>query len=365
VFESGRSGSNQLWLLAGSGEARQLTDIAAGVANPVWSRDGKKIAFVSSVWPEYSSLPFAESNAKNKKRMDDQEKNPVKAKVFTKLFYRHWDEYVEDRRQHLFIIELESVLAGGAMPTPKDLTPGDRDAYPTSSTFSVGDDFSFSPDGSHVVFTAVPKEDEAWNTRHELCRVPVTGGSTDWQGLKTASTGAENAPLFSPDGKLMLVSAEEADLVDVLDIEKRKQVASIKVGERPRGIAFSPDGKKAYVAVESASFLVAIDMAELKVVGKMSVGKRTAGVAVSPDGAYVFATNGGDANVSMVDTATFKVVENIAIGQRPWNMGFSPDGKKLYIASGRSGSVSVVDIASRKMVKEIPTGKLPWGVVVN
>ena len=208
VFESGRSGSNQLWLLAGSGEARQLTDIAAGVANPVWSRDGKKIAFVSSVWPEYSSLPFAESNAKNKKRMDDQEKNPVKAKVFTKLFYRHWDEYVEDRRQHLFIIELESVLAGGAMPTPKDLTPGDRDAYPTSSTFSVGDDFSFSPDGSHVVFTAVPKEDEAWNTRHELCRVPVTGGSTDWQGLKTVSTGAENAPLFSPDGKLLAYRAQ-------------------------------------------------------------------------------------------------------------------------------------------------------------
>lgn len=171
--------------------------------------------------------------------------------------------------------------------------------------------------------------------------------------------------VFSPDGKLMLVSAEEADLVDVLDIEKRKQVGSIKVGERPRGIAFSPDGKKAYVAVEAASFLVAIDMTERKVVGKQSVGKRTAGVVVSPDGAYVFATNGGDANVSMVDTATFKVVENIAIGQRPWNMGFSPDGQKLYIASGRSGSVSVVDVASRKMVKEIPTGKLPWGVVAH
>ena len=171
--------------------------------------------------------------------------------------------------------------------------------------------------------------------------------------------------VFSPDGKLMLVSAEEADQVDVLDLEKRKQVGSIKVGERPRGIAFSPDGKKAYVAVESASLLVAIDMTERKVVGKQAVGKRTSGVIVSPDGAFLFATNGGDANVSMVDTANFKVVENIAIGQRPWNMSFSPDGQKLYIASGRSGSVSVVDVASRKMVKEIPTGKLPWGVVAQ
>jgi YVTN family beta-propeller protein len=135
--------------------------------------------------------------------------------------------------------------------------------------------------------------------------------------------------VFSPDGKFMLVSAEEADQVDILDIAKRKQVGSVKVGDRPRGIAFAPDGKRAYVAVETGSLLVAIDMKTRKVVGKQEVGKRTAGVIVSPDGAYVFASNGGDANVSMVDTKTFTLVENIAIGQRPWNMGFSPDGTKL------------------------------------
>lgn len=171
--------------------------------------------------------------------------------------------------------------------------------------------------------------------------------------------------VFSPDGKLMLVSAEEADQVDILDLVKRKQVGSIKVGQRPRGIAFTPDGAKAFVAVESDSLLVAIDMKERKVIGQQAVGKRTSGVAVSPDGAFVYATNGGDANVSVVRTDNFEWVENIAIGQRPWNMAFSPDGTKLYVASGRSHAVSVVDIATRKMVKEIPTGKLPWGVVTQ
>ena len=53
------------------------------------------------------------------------------------------------------------------------MTPGDRDAYPTSTTFTVGDDFTFSPDGKYLVFTAVPGSDEAWSTNYDLCRVPV------------------------------------------------------------------------------------------------------------------------------------------------------------------------------------------------
>ena len=70
------------------------------------SPDGKWIAFSSAVWPEYSDKPFKESNELNKKRKEENEKNPVKAKVFTKLFFRHWDSYVEDKRQHLFVLKV-------------------------------------------------------------------------------------------------------------------------------------------------------------------------------------------------------------------------------------------------------------------
>ena len=88
--------------------------------------------------------------------------------MFTKLFYRHWDEWVEDKRQHLFVMTAD----GGE---PKDVTPGDRDAFPTSETFSTGDNFTFSPDGKYLVFTAVPEKNEAWSTNYEICRVPVDG----------------------------------------------------------------------------------------------------------------------------------------------------------------------------------------------
>src|SRR5262249_30662221 len=126
LFESNRSGDSQLWVIdLDGGEARQLTTIATGANNGLWSPDGKQVAFVSAVCPEFSEKPYKESNDLNKKRIDEKEKRPVKAKVFTRLFYRHWDEYVEDKRQHLFVLP----AAGGE---PRDVTPGDRDAFPTS-----------------------------------------------------------------------------------------------------------------------------------------------------------------------------------------------------------------------------------------
>lgn len=122
--------------------------------------------------------------------------------------------------------------------------------------------------------------------------------------------------VFSPDGKLMLVSAEEADQVDVIDVVKRKQIKSIRVGNRPRGIAFSSDGKTAYVAVETDSLLVAIDVPKLAVKGTLVVGTRTNGLTMHPNGKWLFASNGGDANVAVIDTETFTVHTKVAVGQR-------------------------------------------------
>jgi dipeptidyl aminopeptidase/acylaminoacyl peptidase len=223
LFESTRSGSDQLWVIdIGGGEAKQLTQISTEAGTGIWSRDGKQIAFVSAVYPENSEKPFKESNELNKKRMDEVEKNPVKAKIHTRLFYRHWDSYVEDKRQHLFVISFDpqTMTAG----EPKDVTPGDRDAYPTSTTFSVGDDFTFSPDGKFLLFTAVPPRGEAWSTNHDVCRVPVTGGTTNWESLTASNKAADTAPQFSPDGKKLAYRAQkkagyEADKWDLMVVD--------------------------------------------------------------------------------------------------------------------------------------------------
>ena len=228
LFESSRSGENQLWTIdIRGGEARQITNLATEASGAIWSADGKNIAFVSAVYPEFAKLPFKESDAANKKKMDEIKASPIKAKVFTKLFYRHWDSYVEDKRQHLFVLPYDANALEGFLE-PRDVTPGDRDAFPTSSTFSSGDDFTFSPDGKYLVFSAVPEKDEAWSTNMDLCRVSINNTSDKWENLTKENLAADSAPTFSPDGNYLAYKAQkrpgfEADKWEIMIVETNKE----------------------------------------------------------------------------------------------------------------------------------------------
>ena len=228
LFESSRSGETQLWTIdIRGGEARQITNLSTEASGAIWSADGKNIAFVSAVYPEFAKLPFKESDAANKKKMDEIKASPIKAKVFTKLFYRHWDSYVEDKRQHLFVLPYDANGAEG-FAEPRDVTPGDRDAFPTSSTFSSGDDFTFSPDGKYLVFSAVPEKDEAWSTNMDLCRVSTNNTSDKWENLTKENLAADSAPMFSPDGNYLAYRAQkrpgfEADKWEIMIVETNQE----------------------------------------------------------------------------------------------------------------------------------------------
>jgi dipeptidyl aminopeptidase/acylaminoacyl peptidase len=234
-----------------------VASISTGASHGIWAPDDKSIAFVSSVYPEFSKKPFAESDRLNKEKDEEIAKNPVKAKTFTKLFYRHWVEYVGDKRQHIFVCNADGSEC-------RDVTPGDRDANPTSSTFDSGDNFCFTPDGKHIVFTAPPAENEAWSTNYDLCRVSITNTSTKWETLTADNKAADSGPKFSPDGKKLAWRAQkkagyEADKWDIV-VAGCKPDGTLSTKPKVASEGFGPlKSVNEFVWVERGGWMYSVD----------------------------------------------------------------------------------------------------------
>jgi dipeptidyl aminopeptidase/acylaminoacyl peptidase len=182
------------------GTPHQVTNISTGADGAIWSPDGKNIVFVSSVYPDCDSPSLGYGapgyDACNKQRDEEIEKSKVKAKIFTKLLYRHWTSYTEHKRSHVFAVSAE---ADASQPnTARDLTQGDHDVPP----FNLGgqDMYSVSPDGQELAYTSNIDEVEATSTNNDIFIVPMAGPAAAGKKIST-SPGNDNTPVYSPDGK--------------------------------------------------------------------------------------------------------------------------------------------------------------------
>src|SRR6058998_2053279 len=232
IWTSKATDPTQIWMCdfdpqAGQllGKPHQVTSISTAADGAIWSPDGKNIVFVSAVYPD------CKDEACNKQRDEELKKSKVKAKIFSRLFYRHWNAFTEFKRSHLFVIPAEAVVAAvvptaepnvqalgtSASTTPRDLTPGDHDVPP----FHLGgqDTYAISPDGQEVAYTSNIDEVEATSTNNEIFVVAIAVESAVPSGqtpdaLRTAhataqpkkistSPGADTTPLYSPDGKYL------------------------------------------------------------------------------------------------------------------------------------------------------------------
>ena len=182
----------QIWVMEEDGDDKeQVTKISTGAGNPVWSQDGKWIAFSSEVYPECSSDDC------NKVEEEKAETTKMKAKVSERLLFKHWNEWRDRKRAHVFVIPKDGGIA-------RDLTPGDFDSPPYAA--STGVDYAFSPDGKEIAFLRNPDKVEATSTNSDLYVMPLNGGSA--RNITAGNKGYDAAPVYTPDGKYILFRSQ-------------------------------------------------------------------------------------------------------------------------------------------------------------
>jgi dipeptidyl aminopeptidase/acylaminoacyl peptidase len=215
AFLSTKEGGSQIWIADFDGaagtitSAHKLTSIATEAGGELWSPDGKNILFTSDVYPECDGVSAAEQ-ACNAKKMKEAEESKVKAIIFDRLLYRHWNAYKQGKRSHIFVVEGPAPVhptagAKNIATTFLDLTPGDFDA----PVFSLGgqDDYAFSPDGQEVCYTSNHDKVEATSTNNDLWIVPVTGGAA--KNITADNPASDSTPLYSPDGNSIAYRAQQ------------------------------------------------------------------------------------------------------------------------------------------------------------
>jgi dipeptidyl aminopeptidase/acylaminoacyl peptidase len=218
AFISTKEGGSQIWIADFDSAAgnvtgvHKLTALATEASGELWSPDGKNILFTSDVYPECDGAPGPEQEC-NAKKLEEHEKSKVKALIFDRLLYRHWNAYKEGKRSHIFVVpdilasprSVGAVGSGIAPPPPRDLTPGDFDAPP----FSLGgqDNYAFSHDGEEVCYASNHDKVEATSTNNDLWLVPVTGGAA--KNITADNPASDSTPLYSPDGKYIAYRAQQ------------------------------------------------------------------------------------------------------------------------------------------------------------
>jgi dipeptidyl aminopeptidase/acylaminoacyl peptidase len=241
------------------GKPHQVTNISTGADGAIWSPDGKNIVFLSAVYPDCNPPPPGSgmtSDDCNKRRDEELKNSKVKAKIFTKLLYRHWNAFTEFKRSHLFVVSADadaSKQESTASRAPIDLTPGEHDVPP----FNLGgqDMYAISPDGQELAYTSNIDEIEAISTNNEIFIVPMAGGTP--KKIST-SPGNDNTPLYSPDGhhiawRSMARAGFEADK-QTLVVYQRQLAQSRKLAadwDRSVGsFAWLPDSKTIILSAE-------------------------------------------------------------------------------------------------------------------
>ncbi len=230
--------AGQIWVMDSDGDNKhQITKISTEAAAPGWSPDGNWFAFTSEVYPDCAD------DECNKKKAEEAEKSKVKAHITSRLLFRHWVEWRDVKRTHVFVVPSK----GG---TARDLTPGDFDSPPYAA--ATGVDYAFSPDSKELAYLRNPDKVEAISTNSDIYIVAISGGPA--KNITVRNRGYDAGPVYTRDGRYIIYRSQatpgfEADRWRLMAYN-RATGASTEItrafDQQVEEFALSPDGNYVY-----------------------------------------------------------------------------------------------------------------------
>ncbi len=243
VAKRGDDKQPQLYAISASGgEAIRVTDLPTGVATPKWFPDSQRIAFITEVWPDINDW------AKAKEKLAAREESKMTAMAWDRPPVTHWDHFIEDRIPHIYSVSLE----GG---TPAAITLGS--GHSLSRRETGAESYDISPDGRQVAFVA-NSDATGIDENTDVYVVPATGGAAS--NLTADNPANDEEPSYSPDGRYLAYTKQNikgfyGDTKQLWLVDRRSDARRRIAGDWDRsisGIAWAPDSKSLYAPIDDA-----------------------------------------------------------------------------------------------------------------
>ncbi len=211
-------------------EAHQVSSLPLDVGSLKVSPRGDRLAVSMEVFPDCDTL------ACTKERLEKPAKEKATGRSYERLFVRHWDLWADGTRAHLFTMP----LSASGLGTPVDLAKG-FDADTPGKPFGGDEDYSFSPDGTRLVFSArIAGRTEAWSTNFDLYQVPADGSAAP-VNLTASNPAWDTQPVFLANGDLAWLAQDrpgfESDRFHIMLREAKSGL--VRLAHRRPGIARS------------------------------------------------------------------------------------------------------------------------------
>jgi dipeptidyl aminopeptidase/acylaminoacyl peptidase len=189
--DAGKPKPGQLAILSLSGgEAWTVTDLPKGAADPVWSSDGKRIAFMSSTTQEdIQKDERKKSAAKTGNTKEAETEHESDAHFINRAVYRSNDEGYLDPKRHAHIWVLAVPAFSDELTKPMQLTSGNYDEG----------DLLWSSDNARIYFLT-QRIDEPYYVLPSTDIYSVSSAGGNPEKLATVPMGIGDLVL-SPDGR--------------------------------------------------------------------------------------------------------------------------------------------------------------------